>query len=445
MNRWRTVRIARWILFSLVAAASLACNAGSGDAPASGGQASAVVLGIASRANEHVSVAAKGAFVVVTWAARDSADATDIFSSVSTDGGTTFETPVRVNQLAGDARASGEQPPRVALVDREGAAPDIVVLWSARRASTTLLLTARSTDAGKSFDVAHVVPGTDAPGNRGWHALSADPTVGVQAVWLDHRRAAANAAGSSGHQHHGAAPAPAAATDATDGVAMAQRSDVYAARLDGDNAPRAVTAGVCYCCKTAVVTRPGGIVSLAWRHVFTGNLRDIAFTTSSDGGRTFGEPVRVSEDRWAIAGCPDDGPSMAGDVEGRTHLVWPTMVDDAGATTKALFHSMTSDGRTFTPRVRISGAGHAHHPQIAVASDGTLVVTWDEPWGDGWRVRTARGVVRGRDTAFDLADPTESFAGRYPALAATADRVIAAWVSGTGRDTRIRVEPLASR
>jgi hypothetical protein len=53
----------------------------------------------------------------------------------------------------------------------------------------------------------------------------------------------------------------------------------------------------------------------------------MALTVSRDGGRTFSEPARVSEDRWAINGCPDDGPALAVDKTGVAHLVWPTVID----------------------------------------------------------------------------------------------------------------------
>ena len=109
---------------------------------------------------------------------------------------------------------------------------------------------------------------------------------------------------------------------------MAQKSKLFFASLDGAAAPRAVTGGVCYCCKTALVSTSEAVFA-AWRHVYPGNLRDMAFTMSRDGGRTFAAPVRVSEDKWALEGCPDDGPAMAVDAQNRIHIVWPTLVGGA--------------------------------------------------------------------------------------------------------------------
>ena len=72
--------------------------------------------------------------------------------------------------------------------------------------------------------------------------------------------------------------------------------------------------------------RPDGTLFAAWRHVYPGSFRDMAFATSRDGGRSFSAPVRVSEDGWAIDACPDDGPAMAVDASGTVHLAWPTVL-----------------------------------------------------------------------------------------------------------------------
>ena len=72
------------------------------------------------------SLAASGTRVVVVWAAT-AGDETNIYSSVSDDAGVTFGEPVRVNDVDGDARVNGEQPPRVAV------GRDIVVAWQTRR------------------------------------------------------------------------------------------------------------------------------------------------------------------------------------------------------------------------------------------------------------------------------------------------------------------------
>ena len=48
-----------------------------------------------------------------------------------------------------------------------------------------------------------------------------------------------------------------------DGVAMAQKSKLYFSTLDGSAPTHAITGGVCYCCKTAIVAGRGDAVYAA--------------------------------------------------------------------------------------------------------------------------------------------------------------------------------------
>lgn len=269
-------------------------------------------------------------------------------------------------------------------------------------------------------------------GNRGWHSIAADGDGALYGVWLDHRRLAAHQAAmpkvpAGTHQHGGIDPT---------------LSDLYFRRMGAHAAPRPLTNGVCYCCKTAM-NASGGEVRLAWRHVFPGNHRDIAFAASRDGGRTFSAPVRVSEDRWAITGCPDDGPAMAVDREGRTHIVWPTVVTERGEMVKAIFYASTRDGQMFTARQRIPTMKQANHPQITVDRSGSLIVAWDESGDGSRRVVIARGTAdaNGRMT-FVRHEWPGARPGSYPVLSTTADSVLLAWTGGETSKSVIRIEPI---
>jgi hypothetical protein len=384
------------------------------------------MLAVPDRANEHVSAAASHTFVALAWAATTADGRTDIFSAVSRDGGASFASPVRVNDVAGQASANAEQPPRVALVSRPGAIPEIVVVWTARGDAGTRLLTARSRDGGTTFGRAAAVAGSDAAGNRGWHSIAVDGDGRVHAAWLDHRDGAA----SGGHAHHQHGTAASRAPE--DGTTRAQRSQIFAASLDGSVAARSLARGVCYCCKTAMASAPGGGLFVAWRHVYAGNRRDIAFASSRDGGRTFTAPIRISEDEWQLDGCPENGPAMTVDAGQRVHVIWPTLVAERGRETLRLFHASTADGRTFTPRAALPTAGAAYHPQLVVTGDGTLAAAWDEFAAGGRRLKVAHGRPdasgRVQFTAREMATSGSAFS---PALAATSSGVVVAW---TARD-----------
>jgi hypothetical protein len=222
-------------------------------------------------------------------------------------------------------------------------------------------------------------------------------------------------------------------------VETAQLSKLFFGRLDAADA-RPITAGVCYCCKTALAAGPDGALYAAWRHVYPGNLRDIAFAMSRDGGRTFSTPLRVSEDRWELDGCPENGPALAVDLSSRIHVVWPTLVKESGRETLALFYAMSRDGRSFRPRVRIPTAAAAYHAQILALHSGGLMVAWDEAAKGGHEVRFARGTpgADGRATFAAVSDRS-GLRGSYPSIAETPRGVIAAWPDTTGSAARIAV------
>ena len=417
-----------------VAGLAIACMY-SGGAPRAAGSVARTDLRVPGRGNATPSIAAEGDFVAVAWGASEASGGTDVFAATSRDGGRTFTPPVRVNDVNGDARVNGEQPPRVSV-----AGHSITVVWTAKGERGTKLLQAQSADSGRTWTKSAAVPGGDVAGNRGWENIASVPAASsgaarTFAVWLDHRELARQD-GEVAASHHDHA---AMSAGKPDGVAMAQKSKLYVAALDGASPPVAVTGGVCYCCKTAIAAAPDGSIYAAWRHVFPGNIRDIAFTSSRDGGRTFAPPVRVSEDEWVLEGCPDDGPAMALDGDGRIHIVWPTLVTNAGAQTIALFYATSADAKHFSPRQPIPTEGMPHHPQIAIGRDGTPLVAWDEAADGGRRAVMARvsGDAGGPPRfAREVLDDTAI----YPVVASSRSGAVIAWTSGKSPDSVIRVE-----
>jgi hypothetical protein len=397
-----------------------------------------VHLGVEGRVSANAWVAADGRRVAVAWGARQPGGGTDVYVALSTDGARTFAAPVRVNDLSGTARVNGENAPRVAFVRRAGQPAAIEVLWASTEGAANAIRVARSTD-GKTFSASRELQGSKAPGNRGWATLTADTHGGVHALWLDHRGLADQQRSAGGAHHHGH-DTTASATAATDGTAMAQRSGLY---YSNGVAEQELVKGVCYCCKTALAVAPDGTLVAAWRHVYPGNIRDIAFTTSRDGGRTFAAPARVSDDRWQLNGCPEDGPALAVDASNTTHIVWPTVVTQPQAH-KALFYATTSDGKGFSTRMRVSPMGrNIAHPQLAVGPGGEIAVFWDEIVNGRRRVFLSRKTsAAGFGAAEALSDTTST---SYPVPVVADGAFVVAWTEGGGDESRIVVRRVATR
>ena len=393
------------------------------------GELRAVQLAVNGHANATPWIAASGSFVAVAWGATPAAGGADVYVAVSRDGGATFGDPVRVNSRPGTARLGGELPPRVALsITRDGSgAPAITVVWGSKETSTQIR-SARSTDGGRSFGDERSLSAAGAAGDRGWHALTVDAGGAPHVLWLDHRGLASRP--KTAHDHHG------------DGADMAQFSGLY---YSSGTIERQLAKGVCYCCKVAFAAGANGTLYAAWRHVYKGNIRDIAFLASHDGGRTFSAPSRVSEVNWQLVGCPDDSPAMSVGGDGVVHLVWPTVIGGEKPQ-GALFYSSTRDGRTFTPRQRIEtlGGPKPSHPQVVVGPKGRIVVAWDEVI-DGTRRAAARAIVRMVDGTVSVG-PNLSLGApspaAYPVMAISDRGLLTAWTNGTGATAVINVTHL---
>jgi len=393
------------------------------------------VLAIDGATSQAPSIAVSAQQVVLTWAAT-AESRTNIYAARSTDGGRTFTTPVRVNDVEGDARVNGEQAPRVAIGD------DVVVGWISKLSGQSRLRIARSTDGGLTFAPATTPHAGDLTGARGWTSLTIDRQKVVHVAWLDGRDA---------HTPSGAAAGAAKAAHADHG---GMRQDIYqlSLRPDGSTTEARVATDVCFCCKTAVTVADEGATYVAWRHIYPTNLRDMAVARSPDGGRTFGAPVRVSEDGWQIDGCPEDGPSLAVSADGVLHIVWPTLIDEPQAR-KAIFYSFSKDGgRTFVPRIRLDrdddGSTIAAHPQVAAIDsiNGRVYVVWDEGAGASHRVRLRRIASSSRDgwtpVPGDIVTVSGDERAIYPAIAVTPDGAVVAWTAGPSNASEIRVRAI---
>jgi hypothetical protein len=420
------------IAFVVLAAAVLSA------ASPAGGTDSTVSLGVKGHSNANPSIAGLGKFVAVVWGAAADSDGTDIYAAVSRDAGRTFGEPKRVTNSGGNVRLSGEQPPRVTLLPQSGRDPALVVVWTEKEAAGTGLLWSRSDDSGASFTRPKSIAGTEVSGNRGWEAIATERNGGVVAIWLDHREQAGMHASSTHHDGQ----AHSGHQSAGDSVAKAQLSKLYFARLDGSNQAIALTSGVCYCCKTAVATGHDGSIYAAWRHVYPGNVRDIALTLSRNSGRTFAAPIRVSDDRWVLDGCPENGPALAVDPLNAVHILWPTLVNGPAAGDEpelALVYSTSRNGRQFTPRYRVPTEGTPRHPQIAVTPGGSLAIAWDEQLNGTRRIVAAEAVANG-GPRFIRVPLENSERGEYPVVAGVDDGFAAAWTAGVPPQTVIRVQ-----
>ncbi|NEU07157.1 exo-alpha-sialidase [Flavihumibacter sp. R14] len=140
---------------------------------------------------------------------------------------------------------------------------------------------------------------------------------------------------------------------------------------------KCIDQNTCECCRTDLMVANDGKLHIAYRSIMFPEkllgkqVRDIAYISSEDNGRTFQKTKTISQDNWAIEGCPHTGPSLA-DNGGQVYALWFT----AGNSPGVYFNSCEGSTQNFTPRKLQSAA--AQHPQLTSLKDGKLAMVWEE-------------------------------------------------------------------
>ena len=125
--------------------------------------------------------------------------------------------------------------------------------------------------------------------------------------------------------------------------------------------------------------------------------REMSATSPSRSRRTegdpFAQPLRVSDDRWVLDGCPENGPAMSVDTDKRIHIVWPTLVPGATAAKRAHAGALLRDVHR---RPAVHDAAASTHAGRSAASSNRRGTRWSRSSSHGTNKPEARGGLRWR-------------------------------------------------
>jgi hypothetical protein len=179
---------------------------------------------------------------------------------------------------------------------------------------------------------------------------------------------------------------------------------------------------------------------VAWRAILPGDVRDVVVSKSSDGGQTWGRPVRPRADDWVYPGCPHAGPSLEVDRNGRVHIAWWTGKDgEAG-----VYYARSDDGaETFRAEpIATSERAQPAHAQLVLAPAGMVYIAWDDGLSQMPRVLLRRSADGGQSFGPEAVLSEPGVAASFPVVAVYHDSVAVAWSQTTAAEHRAR---LASR
>ena len=308
--------------------------------------------------------------------------------------------PSELRDSLGPIEPHGEAPPKIAYAPDGGlfALYAVAKVVPGRRFPMSSLRLAKSADDGATWTAPVTIASDSAFGTRNFHALHVAGDGAVYVAWLESSQGKSKTF----------------LTRSTDA------GTTWSTPVMADSAQS------CPCCRTAIATARDGTLYLAWRTVLPGNVRDVVVARSTDGGATWGTPVRAHADNWVFDGCPHAGPSMQVDSAGAVHIAWWTGKQGSAGT---YYAKSTDGGETFQPAVPL-GVGEFSapaHVQLALGPEGTVVAVWD----DG-TVKTPKVVMRvSHDGGASFSQPTlvsaEGRAATFPVLALRNEELTIAW------------------
>lgn len=205
--------------------------------------------------------------------------------------------------------------------------------------------------------------------------------------------------------------------------------------------------GQCECCRLGLAVSDEGTVYMADRQVGKDQVRDHVVRKSIDGGRTFGEPVKISDDGWQVGACPHSGPTLGQDKRGHLHVTWFTLgrsENEAG-----IYYAASKDGgRSFAPRqlVHANTAPEILHTTLAVAPDGKVFFAWDNLDRSGKAQIFARSLEPD-EQRWSPVQQISTAAGNAsrPIIAVAGDRLHVAWTETQGERSWVVLRTAAIR
>jgi hypothetical protein len=201
-----------------------------------------------------------------------------------------------------------------------------------------------------------------------------------------------------------------------------------------------VGEGLCECCKLGISFADGGkTVYMVDREVDDNKIRNHVLRKSSDGGKTFGAPVEISNDGWQVPSCPHSGPSIGRDKRGQLHVSWFTQ--GRSESEAGIYYSVSKDGgKTFAPRTMIHAntAPETLYNSLLVGDDDTVYFAWtniDPNNRAQVYMRTLTADGRTWSPILQLTN-TKGNASR-PVLALLKKRLHVAWTETDGEQSRV--------
>lgn len=188
---------------------------------------------------------------------------------------------------------------------------------------------------------------------------------------------------------------------------------------------RKVSDGICSCCRTAVDLSPEGLPVLLARMVFKGGIRDHALIKMEEDNE-WSKPLRITQDQWQIEACPEHGPALSIDDEGRSHFVWFTL----GSNNKGIFYAHTDDfGKNVSTSRQLGNKKYLPSHPVVKAIGQRVVLAWKEFDGNLASIVVKESNDRGETWKREKKLLVAGGESGHPDLLAKGEKIFLSWTS----------------
>ena len=259
---------------------------------------------------------------------------------------------------------------------------------------------ALSRDAGKTWSKPVLLHKDRKERQHGFVAFVPTPEGRLGAIWLDGRKLDNDGFGDMGLIYSSIGKDGSLGTEAT---------------LDGR---------VCECCQTAAAAVPGGMV-VVYRDRTAKEVRDISIARYTNGKWSAPEPL--SNDNWEIDGCPVNGPAIASNGK-NVAVAWFTAPDEKARVNVML---STDGGKTFGKPVRVDDGNTSGRLDVISLSTGGAIVSWVERGspGSGSQVRLKQVEANGTAGASVTVSGAGLQPGSVPRIEQAGNEIVVAWTT----------------
>lgn len=234
-------------------------------------------------------------------------------------------------------------------------------------------------------------------------------------VWLDGRNTVME--GMEHHEgHHGQMSIRAAIVD---------KQGVKSNEWELDNR-------TCDCCQTSTVLTDNGPVVI-YRDRSDEEIRDMSIVRFVNGQWT--EPTTIYADNWKIAGCPVNGPRVS--ASGNTLAITWFSSPEGNASVRVIFS--TDGGATFGEPVKLDEGKAIGRVDVVMLDNDNAMVSWME----GSEIKAVKVNRNGsKDSSMTIASSSDARSSGFPQMTKSGNKLIYAWTDDKEKIIKTASVPL---